>query len=147
MEVTYFTEFPSVSKYFYLNLWQEIGVTNVLVGSTKTQAAPGLNVLHVPAITISMWQTQSPVTGSLGNAPSVYTTPMEQTASSANLDTLAQPSFKTVKVSKQQHWNCLLLLSKNLKKLGYWERLTLGGTVKLKQMNGAKYEMTKYILW
>lgn len=34
---------------------------------------------------------------------------------------------------------------KSLKKLGYRERLALGRTVKLKQMNGAKYENTKYI--
>lgn len=80
-------------------LWQAISVMSVLVGSTKTQAALGLTVHHVPATTTLIWQTQSPVTGSPGNAPSVYTTPMVQTASSANQVTLAQPSIKTVKAA------------------------------------------------
>lgn len=70
---------------------------------------------------------------------------MEQTASSANQGILAQPSIKTVKVSKQQHCNCVFPPKKALKRLGYRESLDVGWTVKLKQMNGVKYENTKYI--
>ena len=145
LELTFFTEIPISQQIFLPSSPQAIAVTSVLVGFTKTQAAPGLTVCHVPAITTLMWQTQSPVTGSLGNAPSVYTTPTEQTASSANQGILAQLSIKTVEVSKQQHCNSVLLPTKVLKKLGCRERLALGGTVKLKHINRAKYESTKYI--